>query len=113
MTFDVKRVKIVVTVPVEDTDKLRKVICEAGAGVIGEYSYCTMSTKCTGTFMPSDDANPYIGEKGNLEYADEDKLEAVCDVEKVRTVLAALRSAHPYEEPAIDIIPLIDEDEFK
>lgn len=113
MTFDVKRVKIVVTVPVEDTDKLRRVICEAGAGVIGEYSYCTMSTKCTGTFMPSDNANPYMGKRGNLEFADEDKLEAVCEVSKVKAVLAALRSAHPYEEPAIDIIPLIDEDNFK
>lgn len=113
MELDVKRVKIIVTVPVEDTDKIRKVICEAGAGVIGEYSYCTMATECTGTFMPSDNANSYMGEKGNLEYADEDKLEAVCDVEKVRTVLDALRDAHPYEEPAIDIIPLIDEDNFK
>lgn len=113
MTFDVKRVKIVVTVPVEDTDKIRRVICEAGAGIIGEYSYCTMATKCTGTFIPSDNANPYIGEKNNLEYADEEKLEVVCDVDKVRFVLNALRDAHPYEEPAIDIIPLIDEDNFK
>lgn len=113
MKFEVNRVKIVVTVPVEDTDKIRRVICEAGAGIIGEYSYCTMATKCVGTFMPSDAANPYLGEANKLEYANEDKLEAVCEVDKVKSVLKALRDAHPYEEPAIDIIPLIDEGYFE
>lgn len=86
MQFEIKRVKIVVTVPLEDTERIRKVICEAGAGIIGEYTYCTMSTKCVGTFMPSDNAHPYIGINNNLEYADEDKLEVVCDVEKIKTV---------------------------
>lgn len=113
MQFEVKRVKIVVTVPVDDTEKIRNVMCEAGAGIIGEYSYCSMATKCIGTSMPSDNANPYIGTSNKLEYIEEDKLEVVCDVDKVKGVLKALRDAHPYEEPAIDIIPLIDEDNFK
>ncbi|MDE5630180.1 MAG: hypothetical protein K2G03_03815 [Bacilli bacterium] len=113
MQFEVKRVKIVVTVPVEDTERIRRVICEAGAGIIGEYSYCSMASRCIGTSMPSDKANPYIGTSNKLEYIEEDKLEVVCDVDKVKKVLKALRDAHPYEEPAIDIIPLIDEDDFK
>lgn len=113
MQFEVKRVKIVVTVPVDDTERIRNVICEAGAGIIGEYSYCSMATKCIGTSMPSENANPYIGTSNKLECIEEDKLEVVCDVDKVKTVLKALREAHPYEEPAIDIIPLIDEDNFK
>lgn len=113
MKFEIKRVKIAVTVPVEDVDKIRNAVCDAGAGVIGEYSFCTMSSKCIGTFMPSDEANPYIGDNNVKEYVEEEKLEVVCEVEKVKKVLTALRDAHPYEEPAIDIYPLIDEDNFK
>jgi len=112
MKFEVKRVKIVVTVPEEDVDKIRNAVCDAGAGVIGDYSFCTMSTKCTGTFMPNDNANPYICNNNNKEYVTEEKLEVVCDVEKVKSVISALRKVHPYEEPAIDIYPLIDEDNF-
>lgn len=68
-----------------------------------------MSTKCIGTFIPSDSANPYIGEKNKLEVVEEEKLEAVCDVNIVKKVLRKLREVHPYEEPGIDIIPLINE----
>ena len=113
MNIEINRVKIAVTVPLEDVEKVRNAICEAGAGVIGNYSYCSMSTKTVGTFRPNDEANPYIGENGNLEFVDEEKLEVVCDFDKVKRVLAVLRDVHPYEEPAIDIMPLIDESYFK
>ena len=79
MNIDVKKVKIIVTVPVENVEQVRNAICNEGAGVIGNYTYCTMSTKCIGTFMPDDKANPYIGEKNKLEFVEE-KLEAVCDI---------------------------------
>lgn len=72
-----------------------------------------MFTKCVGTFKPNDEANPYIGEKNNLEFVEEEKLEVVCDVKKVKEVVSILRKVHPYEEPAIDIIPLIDESYFE
>lgn len=71
-----------------------------------------MFTKCVGTFKPTDEANPYYGEKNNLEFVDEEKLEVICDVKKVKEFVATLRKVHPYEETAIDIIPLIDEDYF-
>ena len=80
--------------------------------IIGEYTFCTSSTKSLGTFIPSENANPYIGERNKLEFVEEEKLEFVCDVEKVKNVIEELRKSHPYEEPAIDIIPLIDESEF-
>ncbi len=112
MKLDVKRVKIVVTVPVENTEMVREAICSAGAGVIGNYTDCAMIIKCTGTFKPDEVANPYLGENGKLEYANENKLEVVCDVDKVRKVINKLREVHPYEEPAIDIIPLLEESEF-
>jgi len=113
LNININRVKIIVTIPIEDVDKVRNAICEVGAGVIGNYTYCSMSTKCIGTFKPNDEANPYIGEKNNLEFVEEEKLEVVCDVSIVKKVILKLREVHPYEEPAIDIVPLIDESFFE
>ena len=112
MQFDVSRVKIFVTVPIDDVEKVRDAVCKAGAGVIGNYTHCTSSVKSVGTFKPNDKANPHIGERNKLEFVEEDKLEFVCDVEKVKEVISKLRKVHPYEEPAIDIFPLLDESFF-
>ncbi len=112
MKFDVKKVKIIVTVPVENSEEIRNAICDEGAGIIGNYTYCTISTKCIGTFKPSDNANPYIGENNKLEFVKEEKLEARCDINILKKVLKRLREVHPYEESAIDIIPLIEEEDL-
>ena len=113
MNINVNRVKIIVTVPSENTDDVRKAMCEAGAGVIGNYTYCSTVTKSIGTFIPNDEASPYIGEINRFETVKEDKLEVICDIVKVKHVIEELRRVHPYEEPAIDIIPLLDEESFK
>lgn len=110
MNIDIKKVKIIVTIPVENLEEVRNAICNEGAGSIGKYTYCTVSTKCVGTFKPSKDANPYIGEKNKLEFVEEEKLEAICDINIAKNVLKKLREVHPYEEPAIDIVPLINEE---
>lgn len=112
MNINIKKVKIIVTIPLENVEKVRDAICNEGAGIIGNYTYCTMSTKCLGTFKPSNNANPYIGEKNKLEFVEEEKLEAVCDINIVKRVLKRIREVHPYEEPAIDIIPLINEEDL-
>lgn len=112
MNIEIKRVKIFVTIPLENVEEVRNAVCEVGAGIIGDYTYCTSSTKSVGTFMPNDNANPYIGENNKLEFVEEEKLEFVCDIDKVKTVISKLREVHPYEEPAIDIIPLLDEVNF-
>ena len=109
MKIEVKKVQIFVTVPLENVENVRIAMCEAGTGVIGNYSYCSTSVKSVGTFLPNEKANPHIGERGKLEYVEEEKLEVICDIEKVKQVITKLREAHPYEEPAIDIVPLIDE----
>ncbi len=109
MRIDVKRVKIFVTIPLDDVDKVRSAVCEAGAGVIGNYSYCTSSTKSVGTFIPNEKAKPHIGKREKLEFVEEEKLEFVCELANVKNVILALRKAHPYEEPAIDIVPLLEE----
>ena len=109
MNFNIKKVKIIVTVPKDNLEEVRNAMCNAGAGVIGNYSFCTTTTKSIGTFIPNDGANPYIGEWNKLEFVEEEKLEVVCDINNVKRVISKLREVHPYEEPAIDIIPLIDE----
>ena len=112
MNFNIKKVKIFVTIPKENLDEVRKAMCKEGAGIIGNYTFCTTVTNTIGTFIPNDNASPYIGEKNKLEVVEEAKLEVICDIEKVKTVIQELRNHHPYEEPAIDIIPIIDESEF-
>lgn len=109
MNLNINKVKIIVTIPIENVEEVRNAVCGVGAGIIGDYTYCTSSTKSIGTFIPNDNANPYIGKKNNLEFVEEEKLEFVCDIDKVKTVISKLREVHPYEEPAIDIIPLLDE----
>ena len=112
MNLEVKSVKIIVTIPVDYVDEVRNAICNEGAGIIGNYTNCSMSTKCIGTFIPSVDANPYIGEKNKLEFVEEEKLEVVCDIDIVKKVITKLREVHPYEEPGIEIVPLLDESLF-
>ena len=113
MNIDINRVKVIVTIPLENVEEVRNAICKIGAGVIGNYTYCSMSTKCIGTFKPNDEANPYIGNNNVLEFVEEDKLEVVCNCSIVKQVVEKIREVHPYEEPAIDIIPLIDEEYFE
>lgn len=82
MTLNVNKVKIFVTIPVENVNQVREAVCNAGAGIIANYTFCTSSTKLIGTFIPNENANPYLGEKNKLEVVDEEKLEFVCNVEK-------------------------------
>ena len=110
MNIEINKVKIIVTVPIDNTQEIRDVACKAGAGIIGEYSYCTTCVKSLGTFIPNEKAKPYIGKNNKLEFVEEDKLEVICDIKNAKHVITELRKVHPYEEPAIDIVPLIDED---
>ena len=112
MDFNIKKVKVFVTVPKENLEEVRTAMCNAGAGVIGNYTFCSTSIKSVGTFIPNDDSKPYLGEHNKLEFVEEEKLEVICDIEKVKEVIGELRKVHPYEEPAIDIVSLIDESQF-
>lgn len=107
--MDFTRVKISTTVPVENADQLRDALGKAGAGKIGEYSYCSFSVTGRGRFKPSEEANPHIGEANKLEVVEEEQIEVVCDRAIAKHVIAALKATHPYEEVIIDITPLIDE----
>lgn len=98
--------KIVVYVPVGHEDVVRNAMCEAGAGHIGAYSHCTFGAAGKGTFLPLEGTNPFLGEQGKLEVADEIRLETIVPAEQVNAVVKAMISAHPYEEAAYDIYPV-------
>lgn len=110
--FNIKKVKIVVFVPENYKDIIINAMCLSGAGIINNYSYCTSSTKTVGTFMPNEKANPFIGKQNKIEFVNEIKLEAICDKNKVLEAIKNIRKNHPYEEPEIDIIPLLSEEDF-
>ena len=101
--------KIVVFVPEEALEKVADAICAAGAGHIGAYSHCTFRIPGTGTFLPLEGAQPYIGEKGKLEKVAEIRIESIVPEELVPGVVEAIRKSHPYEEPAFDVYQLANE----
>lgn len=107
-----KRVKITTTVPLENADALREALGKAGAGVLGDYSYCSFTVTGKGRFKPTENANPHIGEANKLEVVEEEQISVNCDLEAAKQIVTALRTAHPYEEPLIDIVPLIDEEDL-
>lgn len=101
-----RQCKVVVFVPDVDLARVADAMFAAGAGNIGEYSQCSFRLPGTGTFFGSDAAHPTVGQKGRREEVTEWRLEAVCREGDVERVIAALRKAHSYEEPAYDIYPL-------
>jgi hypothetical protein len=100
--------KICFYVPVTHTEQVKTAMFEKGAGKISNYSCCAWQVLGEGQFKPLDGSNPFIGEQNRLEKVSEYKVEMLCDEKLIKNVIAALRSAHPYEEPAIDIIKCED-----
>ena len=98
--------KWVVFVPAENADAVREAMFDAGAGRIGDYSHCSWTTAGTGQFLPHDGAAPAIGTVGTVEQVAEDRVEVIAPAALRGHILAALRRAHPYEEPAFDIFAL-------
>jgi dinuclear metal center YbgI/SA1388 family protein len=101
-----RQCKVVVFVPDKDLGRVSDALFAAGAGHIGEYWECSFRLAGTGTFFGSDASNPTVGQKGRREDVSEWRLEAVCPERSVEAVVAAIRKAHSYEEPAYDVYAL-------
>jgi hypothetical protein len=80
----------------------------AGAGLIGDYSRCSWATLGEGTFRGGEGSSPAVGEAGADETVTEYRVETVVPDDKLAAVVAALRRAHPYEEPAFDVYSRLD-----
>ncbi len=106
----VEMVKIVVFVPLTHTEIVRKAMGDAGAGHIGNYSHCSFSSKGTGRFLPQEGAKPNIGAVGKSEEVAEERIETICPRSIAKNVIAVIKKVHPYEEVALDVFPLINEE---
>jgi dinuclear metal center YbgI/SA1388 family protein len=101
-----RQCKVVVFVPDSDLGKVSDAMFAAGAGIIGQYRECSFRLAGTGTFFGSDETNPTIGQKGRREDVSEWRLEVVTPETVLPAVIAAMRKAHSYEEPAFDVYAL-------
>ncbi|OJZ73321.1 Nif3-like dinuclear metal center hexameric protein [Mycobacterium paraffinicum] len=99
--------KWVVYVPRENSEAVQAAVFEAGAGHIGDYSHCSWSVSGIGQFLPHEGASPAVGSVGTVERVAEDRFEVVAPARIRAAVLAAMRAAHPYEEPAFDVFALV------
>ena len=100
--------KLVVFVPREALASVREALFAAGAGRIGDYTRCSWYTQGTGTFFGGKGTDPAVGESGREQRVAELRLETVYPEEREADVVRALRDAHPYEEPAFDLYPLVE-----
>jgi len=105
---DPSRYKLVWFVPEEALEATRSAVFDAGGGRIGEYERCSWYAAGTGTFHGGELTDPAIGERGREERVSELRVETLVPAERLDAAVAALRLAHPYEEPAYDVYPLID-----
>lgn len=105
-------VVIVVFSPADAAPKIRKALADAGVGQLGEYRACTFSASGIGRFEPSLKANPTIGTPGEPEEVAEQRIECVCKRSKARAALEAMLAAHPYEEPAYHVYPIMTLEDF-
>lgn len=98
--------KHVVLVPAAEAERMVDALAAAGAGALGEYRRCAWTTTGEGTFTPVGDARPAIGRVGEAAHVVEARVEMVAPRRIRRAVVAAMRAAHPYEEPAFDVLEL-------
>ncbi|WP_353407885.1 NGG1p interacting factor NIF3 [Pseudoteredinibacter isoporae] len=95
-------------VPETHLDTVKAAVFASGAGRQGDYEHCCWQTRGQGQFRPSKEARPFIGLADELSQVAEYKVELLCEAGRIANAIAALKAAHPYEEPAYDVISLLD-----
>lgn len=100
--------KLGVYVPASHLEAVKQALFAAGAGRIGNYDSCCWQTAGQGQFRPLAGSTPFLGQQGQIETVVEYRIELVCAEPLLPQVVAALRRAHPYEEPAFDVTKLVE-----
>lgn len=95
--------RINVYVPASHLEPVKQAMFDAAAGRIGHYDQCCWQSKGEGQFRPLKGSDAFIGQQDKLETVVEYKVELVCDDQCINAVMAAMKQAHPYEEPAYDV----------
>lgn len=101
-----KLIKLVTFCPTEYAERIRLVLFEAGAGVIGKYDSCSFNASGQGTFRASENTNPFVGKKNVLHFENEVRIEVILPNYLRNQVVSSLLQNHPYEEVAYDLYPL-------
>ncbi len=103
--------KLIVFIPETHTEEVKTALFAAGAGRQGDYDCCAWQTLGQGQFRPLDGSKPFIGQQGEIETVAEYRVEMLCEESRLKSIVSALRDAHPYEEPAFEVIQLVEIDE--
>lgn len=96
-------------VPESHLEEVKHAVFAAGAGKIGDYDSCCWQVLGQGQFRPLAGSKPFLGQQGAVERVSEYRVEMVCEAKRIRAAVAALLDAHPYEEPAWDVVALVTE----
>ncbi len=104
--------KLVVFVPSGYADAVSKALFDNGAGCIGNYDSCSYTMEGEGSFRAGDSSNPFVGAHGELHRGPERRIEVIIPTWRVGRAVSAMVAAHPYEEPAYDVIPLANADRY-
>ncbi|MDB2656654.1 Nif3-like dinuclear metal center hexameric protein [Crocinitomicaceae bacterium] len=105
--------KLICYIPEDHKEKVSQAMFEAGAGKIGDYDECGFSTSGEGSFRPNEAAKPFIGSSGEQSKVKEAKFEVVCSNHAINNVVGAMISAHPYEEVAYEIFPMLNSNPYE
>lgn len=100
--------KIIYYVPESHLELTKSALFTAGAGRYKNYDQCCWQVLGQGQFCPLENSQPFVGESNQLTQVAEYRVELICEDDKLQQAIAALRTAHPYEEPAIDLVQLVD-----
>jgi hypothetical protein len=101
--------KLCFYVPVSHLESVKAAVFGTGAGRVGDYDNCSWQVLGMGQFRPLAGSKPFLGQQDELAQVDEYRVEMVCAAQYVKAAVAALQEAHPYEEPAWDVIALVSE----
>ncbi len=104
--METQNVKLVVFVPISHADIVRQTLGEAGAGKMGNYDFCSFSSRGTGRFRGNENSNPTIGKAGEFEEVEDERIEVIVPREILKDVIEKMKAVHPYEEVAFDVYPL-------
>lgn len=101
-------IKLEIFIPESHFPALQKALQDVDAGHIGNYDSCLSYSPVMGTWRPLEGTHPFIGKQNEISYEPELKVEVTIKAERLRETVAAVKAAHPYEEPVINAIPLVD-----
>lgn len=100
--------KLVIYVPLTHADNIRKALGEAGAGKLGNYDFCSFSSRGIGRFRGNEKSNPTIGKRGKIASVEEEKIETIVPRKILKQVIEKAKAVHPYEEMAFDVYAVED-----